>query len=642
MSAAPVQSIEIELVMATAPMHQEPRQSAELVQATGVASNRDDNSRNPDWGPSCLAAGSKMNSGDRPHAVLNENGRVGFDRFVLDLERGSLTDGRGTDIELRPKTFAVLCHLVANAGRLVSKDELLSAIWPDVAVTDDTLVQSVGELRRALGNAGPQLIRTIPRRGYRFEGIVSGATTGPPEPSQSATPPEVASAVARSAPGDDGAGGLIRRFASSSTRTYAGVALLALLVTLGVWTWPQFKGASLTEASSIDRARTGIAVLPFSPRGGDPGRAYFADGVTQDIISALGRFSALTVMSWNAVLPFRDGTAGTGTISDRLGVSYQVEGSVTLVGERVRVSSQLVSRGGQVLWSATFDEAEKDLFALQDRIATQIAGALAVRLTEAEQRRAFAKPTSNLQAYDQVLRARPALQRPSRAGLAEARVLLRRAIELDPSYAAAHAALAESFYIALSWGWAEAPQAVLTRAEQLAGTALQLDDANVRARVLLGRIYLVQDRHEQARAQMDRALAVNPSDAHALAGRGNILMWLGEIRDAVASLELAARIDPELNAIDRFALSLAYYLDHRYGAAIEQARQNLRNSEDAVFSHVVIAAAAGQLGRPEDAANALRETQRRDPTLDLREFATKLRNPDHLEHVRDGLRKAGN
>ncbi len=140
---------------------------------------------------------------------------------------------------------------------------------------------------------------------------------------------------------------------------------------------------------------------------------------------------------------------------------------------------------------ASFDEALADVFALQDKITTQIAGALAIRVTQIEQRRVFAKPTENLEAYDYVLRARPALQRPTRANNVEARALLRRAIELDPNYAAAYAALAETYHIATSMGWAESPTDFLSRAEEMANKALSLNDSEVRAHIILGRIHML-------------------------------------------------------------------------------------------------------------------------------------------------------
>jgi len=192
----------------------------------------------------------------------------------------------------------------------------------------------------------------------------------------------------------------------------------------------------------------------------------------------------------------------------------------------------------------------------------------------------------------------------------------------------------------VSLGWAESPAANLARAEEFANKALAIDSADVLAHIVLGRVHLFYQRHEQARAEMERAIAINPNDASALAGRGNVLMWMGQTDAAIESLELAQRIDPELNAIDRFALSLAYYVKRRYDAAIEQSQLNLRKSEAASFSRVVLAAAYAQQNRAEDAARVA-VLVRNDPTFDPQTFGSKFLNPVDLEHLRDGFRKAG-
>jgi tetratricopeptide (TPR) repeat protein len=346
-------------------------------------------------------------------------------------------------------------------------------------------------------------------------------------------------------------------------------------------------------------------------------------------------------MSWNAVFPYKRKAASPGEIARDLAVRYQVEGSVLRTADRVRVTAQLVDSDGRVLWSARFDEALADLFALQEHITTQVADVLAIRVTEIEQRRVFAKPTESLEAYEYLLRARPALQRPARADIVEARTLLGRAIALDPNYAAAYAALAETYHVATVMGWAEAPGETLSRAEEMANRALSINDSEVRAHIILGRVHIFHQRFEQAKVEMDRAIAINPNDAIGLAGRGNLLMWSGQTDEAIEILELARRIDPELNAIDRNALSLAYYLKGRYDAAIEEAKINLRRTASANFSRVVLAAAYAEHNQAADAARVVAEVRRLDPTFDPREFGSKFLRPADLEHLRDGIHKAG-
>jgi adenylate cyclase len=581
-----------------------------------------------------------MTTDDSQVAERARSKRLRFDRYLLDLDRGCLFVD-GNEIALRPKTFAVLLYLSEHPNRLVSKDELLSAVWPNLAITDDALVQSIGELRRALGDDGPRLIRTIPRRGYRFESDVSADASMVQAPAD-AFPPSAASGEVRRLPRPATGARMALRALIAVVVLFAADVLATGVAT--DWNFLNVLGPRDQTASGLlkNGAKPAMAVLPLIDQSDDLSREYFADGLTQDVINALGRFSALTVISWNGVLPYKGKPASPADIGKTLGVDYLVEGSVRRNGDRVRVIAQLVdTRKGRVLWSARFDEALADVFALQDRMTTQIVGALAIHVEQIEQQRVFAKPTESLEAYDYVLRARPALQRPTRTDSVTARSQLRRAIKLDPSYAAAYAGLAESYYIATSMGWAESPTAFLSRAEEMANKALSLNDSEVRAHIILGRIHIFYHRYEQAKAEIDRAIAINPNDAHGLAARGNILMWMGQTDAAIQDLELAQRIDPGLNAMDRFALSLAYYLKRRYEAAVEQAEHNLRAIEGANFSRVVLAAAYAQQNRGDDAARVVAVIHRTDPTFDPQDFGSKLLSLADLASLRDGLRKAG-
>jgi len=280
--------------------------------------------------------------------------RLRFDRFVVDMDRGCLLLGDG-EVALRPKTFAVLQHLVENCGRLISKDELFAAVWPNVSVTDDTLVQSIGELRRALGDDGARLLKTVPRRGYRLEADVTADGKIIPSPNEA----PAASSAARQAHAS--VGGWAMPFARSSVQRpllYALGILVVIMLAAGLWfgsaTGPKSASPSIIagqvgSSRAEFAARPAIAVLPFLNQGDDAGRDYFADGLTQDIINVLGRFPELTVMSWNAVLPYKGKPESPGQVARNLAVDYQVEGSVVLSGERINVLVQFVSVDGRVL-----------------------------------------------------------------------------------------------------------------------------------------------------------------------------------------------------------------------------------------------------------------------------------------------------
>ena len=236
-----------------------------------------------------------------------------FDRYLLDLNRGCLFLAEN-EISLRPKTFAILRHLVENPSRLVSKDELFAAVWPNLAITDDVLVQSIGELRRALGDDGARLIRTVPRRGYRFESPVSVIAAVDPFATDGA-PTSRAFQDGANSPKLPARNHAAKFFtpahAGRSGRLLAGLVVSILLIAgvVGTGIGPKFLGLLNSEHQSAENAGFGakpaIAVLPFLNEGAVSGHEYFAEGLTEDIINLLGQFSGLTVMSWNAVFPYK-------------------------------------------------------------------------------------------------------------------------------------------------------------------------------------------------------------------------------------------------------------------------------------------------------------------------------------------------
>jgi len=559
---------------------------------------------------------------------------IRFDRYVLDLRRGALRSGED-DIEIRPKTFEVLKFLVENAERLVAKDEIVAAVWPGVFVTDDSLVQCVKELRRALGKDGERLVRTVPRRGYRLEAQAL--------PDLAASRPD---SVGRSPDGQPlpPAGAAVRGSGASAGarwRLWSAVAACVLaLIFIGLWRFGQI-GPDVTVQGALPRlGKPAIAVLPFgSPVGeGD----YFADGMTDDVINALSRFSSLTVMSRNAVASYKGRSVTPQQVGRNLSVQYVLEGSVRRIGDQLRVTAELTDTDrGQVLWSGRFDDALRNLFVVQDLITTQVVGGLAVKVSQVEQQRAYAKPTESLEAYDYVLRARRAASEAKRSTNVDARALLRKAIELDSRYAAAYTGLAETYRVAVTMGWAQSPEAALKEADALAHKALSLNDSDVRAHILLGQIHIYYGRYEQALGELDQATAINSNDADAIAGRGTVLVWLGRTEEGITALEMARRIDPALNIFNRFALALGYYLTGKYDTAVELLVRNLSETPEASYNGAVLAASYAQQGRSEEATRAAEMVRRSDPAFDADAFGTQLQKPTDRERVREGLRKAG-
>ena len=391
-------------------------------------------------------------------------------------------------------------------------------------------------------------------------------------------------------------------------------------------------------------ARATIAVLPFSNQSGDAQRDYFSDGITEDVINALGRFSGTQVTAYNAVRPYKDRNPANEEIVRELGVRYIVQGSVRLLAARLRVSVQLSdARTGTLLWSDRYEDDIGKVFEIQDRIVTNIVGALAVKLTRLEQKRAIAKPTDSLEAYDLVLRARALLNRVERSANLEARALLEKAIQLAPQYAEAYVVLSTAEYYRAAFGWVEDMEEAVRRSESLAKRALALDDpgAHARAHASLAAAYALSQRLDEALRAADRALELNPSDYLSYDTRGAVLLWLGKIEEAIAAKETALRFNPRPEPGSAVGFALAYYIAERHREALALADAVLARAPENVFLHAVRAASLAQLGEMEDARRAAERVRALSPFFQVEVFGSRFINPAHRTKIQAGLRKAG-
>jgi TolB-like protein/Tfp pilus assembly protein PilF len=426
--------------------------------------------------------------------------------------------------------------------------------------------------------------------------------------------------------------------AAAISALVAGVAYAVLIP----GTLPIISPSTFPGAGPAEQTKPTIAVLPFVNQSGDPANDYFSDGISEDIVNALGRFSALTVMAYNATLPYKGKAAPPAEIGRTLGVRYLVEGSVRRAADRVRVSVRLTDADrGALLWSEQFDEQLKDVFAFQDAITRRIAETLASNVNRVEEQRALAKPPGNLDAYDLVLRGRAELRRTSRASNRDARQYFERALELDPNYAAAYAGLGLAYYDMVVLGWTEFPDDMLARAEELAGKALLIDPQNIDAHRLLSKVHNILLQYDRALAEIDRALALNPSDAESHSQRGSILLWTGRLKEAIASFETAFALNPNLSASSVLDLGLAYYTARRHDDAIRFLERETLRHPDFVFIPVVLAATYGQLGRVADSKRMAEMVRRRLPVFDPQTFGSRFQNRAHHDYLVEGLRKAG-
>jgi len=401
--------------------------------------------------------------------------------------------------------------------------------------------------------------------------------------------------------------------------------------------------AALASPARLE-ARPSVAVLPFRNLSGDAAHDFFSDGITEDVLAALGRFSNLLVISKSSSFPFKDSQSAPAEIGRRLNARYLLDGSIRRSGNRVRVGVQLTeATTGRLVWSDTYNAEIDGIFAMEDTIAKRVVGAAAVKLTRFEQERALAKPTSNLAAYEYVLRGRGTMSNDTREGNDQASGLFQRAIDLDPYYADAYAALGFAYYEAVVSGWTEFRAQDLERAEALAKKALALDPTSTRGHLLLSVINLNRKRYDLALVQTDRALEINPSDADNYAYRGTILMWAGRAEAALPWLEGALRID-RANGMAATRLCMAYFLLRRYAEAVDACDRGLSRDPgriDQMTARPILAAAYAEMDRPEDAKRERAIVARLWPFLQARTFAAQFGTEEARSHMLEGLKKAG-
>lgn len=438
-----------------------------------------------------------------------------------------------------------------------------------------------------------------------------------------------------------------RRRASGRARVLlpASVAVL-LLAGSAVWIglpenlpWSRQGSPSTTVTET---SRPTIAVLPFENRSGSADQDHFSDGVTEDVIADLGRFSSLLVLSWNAVAPYKDKAITPQQLSRELDVRYVVGGTVRRDGDRLRVTVQLTdATRGVLLWSERYDEPVEDVFAVQNRITRQVVAALAVHVTQLEEARAFEKPTEALGAYELVLRGRAKQHQIERSANLEARALFDQALALDPRYADALVGMAWTHIYDFYWGWTEWPDRALAQVESLTRRAIELDERNASAHALLAEALRFRGDAAAAAREIDRAIALNPNNATSYALRGAIRKMAGRLEEAIAEIELAIRLDPNPPTFWLVDLGLAYYFVGRYQDVIDLFdRYDPPISEDP-GPQVLRAAAFAQLGDADAAKGEVAELRRISPFFDARIFADAFHDAEQSGHLLEGLRKAG-
>jgi len=492
---------------------------------------------------------------------------------------------RGKPVALGSRALDVLIALVECAGATVSKEQLIARVWPDTVVEETNLRVHIATLRKALGDGrgGRRFISNIAGRGYCFVAEIDHQH-GQPAPSERATEPSLA----------------------------------------------------LPDKASI-------AVMPFHNMSGDPEQEYFADGMVEEIITALSRISWLFVIARNSTFTYKGRSVDVRQVGRELGVRYVLEGSVRKADQRVRIAGQLIDAfTGAHLWADRFDGSLEDIFELQDKVAVSVAGVIEPTLLDAETRRSTERPTGDLTAYDLYLRAVGPIDAGGigREQILNSLDLLGEAINRDPRYGLALGAAALCYQALHLAGWISEPDAKRLEALSLAHRALTVAGDNARVLGQVARVfgYFGEDL-PGAIALMDRALERNPSFARGWHWSGWLRLWAGQPDVGIDHFGTSMRLNPLQWRGDLYlGTGVGHFLARRFDDAVACLLLSLQENPTWVPTHRFLASCYAHLGRFDEARETVRRL--RTFTKEVIPSATHWRNPEHRELYLSGLRSA--
>lgn len=508
-----------------------------------------------------------------------------FDPFTLNLDRGCLQEG-DQDLDLRPKAFEVLRTLVEHAGKLLSKDDLVRAVWPNVIVNDDALAQCIRDIRKVLRDEGEHFIKTMPRRGYLFVAEVT-----------SLQPADNSVVTAVSAVPTTPVTGIWKR------ASFAAVIFAVALIAFGAWSVGWFAGQP-----PVRDTRLTIAVLPFANVGENPGENWLADGIAEDIMTAVSRFRDLTVIARNSSFRYR-GEVDARHVGRELSADFLLQGSVRRSGDRLRITAQLVdARTGGSRWTERYDRPFADVFTIQDEVANRVAAQLVGHAREVAVVRLRTRAPGNLEVYELVLRARKAYRTFTREGAIEGRALSERAIAIDPSYAEAWEVLAAvlfQFYIQ-PYSEHQGTLAMLQEARAVAEQAVLLDPSSSAAHARLGYAFMWLREHEASLQALRKAIELNPNDTVAHSIYGNALSFAGFNRESIEAWERAERLDPFHPAISLALKAKPHIMLREFEPALRLTRSCAERAPRLVACFIYLAVVANELGLEDEARRAAR------------------------------------
>ncbi|MFD1341260.1 winged helix-turn-helix domain-containing tetratricopeptide repeat protein [Litorisediminicola beolgyonensis] len=542
--------------------------------------------------------------------------------FRFNSETEELTSPDGTKIPLRPQTARVLGVLARHRRALVTKDALMSEVWPDTHVTDDSLVQCISEIRRALGADDAKRLATVPKQGYRL-----AATTAP----EAAAPTEAPS-------GPD-----------QQTKRRSRSRIIAALVASMLLVLAIAAARAFLNSDTAPQPALTIAVLPFENLSSDPEQDYLSSGLAEDLLTDLSRLKAMKVLSRNTTFGLRSAPETVSDTMARYGATHMVDGSVQREGAQIRISVQLVQLAtGSNVWAQRYDRQLGDLFDIQDDVRAKIVDALSLRLAPQEQARLLDAGTSDVSAYDLLLQGRhfeAALDRP---GVTRALSLYRQALDVDPGYTEAYARLANMYDFSSRYGWGESAETDRVLAIEMAERAVRLDPENPFARWTLGRILSRLGRtpssRERGMGELRAAIEIDPNYADAYGFIALVYVGGGETdaaRQAIATAFDLNQTPPYWYYQNRGIVS---YFDEEYLSAVEDFLRAVEMSPTAAFSRLWLAAAYAMTGDVDAADWEIEEAQMLGEPQTVTDVLTAnpiIQDPDFQSAYATGLARAG-
>jgi len=514
-----------------------------------------------------------------------------FEHYVFDTERRELS--RGADVlPTTPQVFDLLDYLIRNRERVVSKDDLVKAVWNGRVVSDAALTTRLNAARSLVGDTGDEqrLIKTLPRRGFRFVGLVREVTEPP------------------------------------------GSAAISS------------RDIDLKETTLPLPDKPSIAVLPFENMSGDPEQEYFADGMVEEIITALSRFKTVFVIARNSSFTFKGRAVDIKEVGRRLGVRYVLEGSVRKASGKIRIAGQLIDVAtGAHMWADRFERDLTDIFALQDEITVAVISAIQPKLLQTEISMATRRRPENLTAYDYYLRAVRAFYAMNGEGFAEAIRLAHRALELDPQFGAVACLAGSCHALKVAFGFAADPRFERQEAIRLARLALSVDDNDADVLAWVSFILAVMVGAGEAEIEMaDRAVALNPNAFHTLSCRGHVYRMAGLHAEAIRSFERALRmspVDPVLHVVFT-GMAMALIELGRFDEAVEAGKKARRQNPSYASAYRCLASAYAHLGCDPEAFEAAAHLLETDPSFTISAWLARTAQ-SNAKLLTEGLRKAG-